>query len=575
MVFGLCRGKIDDVRADPLPPRAQSTPPTPPTAGQEDGQPLHTQPPRASSAPPASPDVRRAANQRSYSRGGQYAVVTPTAASPRSADAVSALDPEQPTTPAPPTQLELLSPTQESPTQSPTEGAPLQPIPANQQPSGPRRLAQKSKPFWELEQERKDANERKTRGRGGAARSPAGKAGGAAAAAAASHASGAVTETSEVTEIAAPSPSPGARPRAVAQREAAATAQQPSTQQQTRPQPPRQQQSDWEVEEFDDEDDEEAIGAESDAQLSRNGCVLQLPSPPPPPPAAGRAGGTTAMPPPRWARRDEGEVAEGGAPPAASSGPSRLASLPSSSSSASASSSAPSSLSSLAALPPLPSLPQAKSLPPMMGATMRDLPPPRQPTHKDLRALPDPKTLPSVRSKRPSPPPSATPVAPVAPVAAPAAASGGVPAEMVAAMAVQRGGGAGTGGEAGARRRKLSWRGDLVKTVVAVPSRHEGADEPRPEKDDYRNNLHQISQLRRSHGNLPFRELVRVLDNAVGGEALPSLPGVGGIDAPIAQPKPPPSFSSATSLSGAPSLTWGQIRGEAQMPTAPPAVAAH
>ena len=71
-----------------------------------------------------------------------------------------------------------------------------------------------------------------------------------------------------------------------------------------------------------------------------------------------------------------------------------------------------------------------------------------------------------------------------------------------------------------------------------------------------------------AHGT-PFRELVRALDRAEGGEALASLPGRGGF------PHELEAQAAGAEAAGA-ARTWGQMLAPPTMPPiAPPAVAAY
>jgi len=171
-------------------------------------------------------------------------------------------------------------------------------------------------------------------------------------------------------------------------------------------------------------------------------------------------------------------------------------------------------------------------------------------------ALPDPKTLPSVLgsvhggTRHPAAAPTST-VPPWSPSSPPAAAP---PSSVPAGKSALKGSSSGQGKPAQPGRR-LRWTPGEVRRVVVVA---------RPEavllaeaKEDYKRNLQAISRLRRQHAHgTPFRELVRALDRAEGGEALASLPGRGGFPHEL-----------EAEAEGA-SRTWGQI-------ITPPAVAAY
>lgn len=205
-------------------------------------------------------------------------------------------------------------------------------------------------------------------------------------------------------------------------------------------------------------------------------------------------------------------------------------------------------LASLASLSELPPLPLQR--PPGGGRT----------------ALPDPKTLPGALGSvhggtRPAADPAAAP-----PAAAPAAAfpSGG--ASAAAGRSALKGSSGGQGKPAQPGRR-LRWVPGEVQRVVVVarPERMLLAEA----KEDYGRNLAAISQLRRQHAHgTPFRELVRALDRAEGGEALASLPGRGGFPHEL-------EAEAAGHAAGA-ARTWGQMIAPPTMPPiAPPAVAAY
>lgn len=196
--------------------------------------------------------------------------------------------------------------------------------------------------------------------------------------------------------------------------------------------------------------------------------------------------------------------------------------------------------------------PAAPPSDPASLASLSELPPlPQQRQPSGARtALPDPKTLPSALgsvhggTRHPAAAPAANPTA-APPAAAPPSSGACVPAGKSAL----KGSSSGQGKPAEPGRR-LRWTPGEVQRVVVV-ARPEIAQLAEA-KADYKRNLQAISQLRRQHAHgTPFRELVRALDRAEGGEALASLPGRGGFP---------------HELEGA-SRTWGQI-------ITPPAVAA-
>ena len=225
-------------------------------------------------------------------------------------------------------------------------------------------------------------------------------------------------------------------------------------------------------------------------------------------------------------------------------------------------------------------------------------------------ALPDPKTLPSVLGSvhGGTRHPAAAPASTVPPWSSPSPPAAAPPSSVPAGKSALKGSSSGQGKPAQPGRR-LRWTPGEVRRVVVVA---------RPEamllteaKEDYKRNLQAISQLRRQHvhaacgkrrlggatahclaswGRLsrllaalrtrgpmggcsaargadlaasniqahgtPFRELVRALDRAEGGEALASLPQRGGFPHEL-----------EAEAEGA-SRTWGQM-------ITPPAVAAY
>lgn len=188
-------------------------------------------------------------------------------------------------------------------------------------------------------------------------------------------------------------------------------------------------------------------------------------------------------------------------------------------------------------------------------ASLSELPPlPQQRQPGGARtALPDPKTLPRVLGSAhgDTPHPAAAPAA--GPTAAPPVGpSSGT--SIRAGKSALKGGSSGQGKPAQPGRR-LRWTPGEVQRVVVV-ARPEAATLTEA-KEDYKRNLSAISQLRRQHAHgTPFRELVRALDRAEGGEGLASLPGRGGFPHEL-----------EAEAEGA-SRTWGQI-------ITPPAVAAY
>ena len=514
MVFGLCRPKPEDVLdGDDLQANARSSTPSPPSSPKVG--PVHA---RAASAPAS----RRGRNLRRVAPDEPPIAATVTAVVAVH-DSGSPNGPLTPPTPTPPRPANGGSQEKVEETRGPLDPLPSQLV--------NRRLTQKSKPFWELEK----------------GRAPLGKI------------SGRGTLPSPLSEDSPPSMSPAADPlkmNGVGEAHAGVDQKLASST------------SEWAVEEFDD----------------------GVPSPARPSPA--RAAGNGLQRPVQQMPLSElsASAAAQRAPFASLAPPKRLVTP----------ASPASGLASLSELPPLPA-----QRAPAGGRT----------------ALPDPKTLPGVLgsvhggTRRPAAAPAADPAA--APPAAPPAAafpSGGASAPAGRSALKGSSGGQGKPAQPG---RRLRWVPGEVQRVVVV-ARPEGMLLAEA-KEDYTRNLAAISHLRRQHARqhvtsaalgvptahcpgllglrrlpsllaalhtlgpglrrrsqgadlaasnqqahgTPFRELVRALDRAEGGEALASLPGRGGF----------PHELEAEAAGAA--RTWGQMLAPPTMPPiAPPAVAA-
>jgi hypothetical protein len=508
MVFGLCRPKLEDVLdGDDLQANARSSTPSPPSSPK-----LGAVPARATSAPTS----RRGRNLRRVAPAEPPIAATVSAVvaihDSGSPPAVAPVPPR--TIPVPEVLASAAANGGLKENAEETRG-PLGPLPS--QPIN-RRLVQKSKPFWELEK----------------GRAPLGKI------------SGRGTVPALLSEDSPPCMSPAAGPpNTGGVGEAHAGAKRMSA----------RSSSEWAVEEFDD-------GFPSPARPTGNG--LQRPAPMP---LSALSASAAAQRAPLAPLAPSKRLVTPAAPP-----------------------SDPASLASLSELPPLPQQ--------------------RQPSGART-ALPDPKTLPSALgsvhggTRHPAAAPAANPTA-APPAAAPPSSGACVPAGKSAL----KGSSSGQGKPAEPGRR-LRWTPGEVQRVVVV-ARPEIAQLAEA-KADYKRNLQAISQLRRQHAHgacgkcrlgsatahtalaswgglarllvalrtrgpmagglqcgreawpqgahlaasntqahgTPFRELVRALDRAEGGEALASLPGRGGFP---------------HELEGA-SRTWGQI-------ITPPAVAA-
>ncbi len=422
-------------------------------------------PPKASSArapPSAGPKQRRA----SIAPVDPVTDLVSTAAFSPTPVAVSpASSPEPSHSPSPITVQE----------EEPARGASLEPLPS-QQPA--RKLKQKSKPFWEREQERK--------------------------------------KEPPPAEGPATTP-PSQAPQPVVTADLGESA--------------------WEVEEFDDDDNVASPARPSPARV--------LPKPTPQSPlAAKRPLPTLAVQRPTSLAAHADEEPS---PGALSRPPQLTASAP------------PNGWAPLAPARPLVARPGAglSSL-----AELPPLPLPRQPAGgRAASTLPDPKMLPSVLGgvhggTRPRGPKAAGggsggytgsrgSSAPSSRDETPRGEEAEAVPSISLAAATAKAAAGGAGRRAG---RRLTWAPSEVKEVVLVarPER----EELQQAADDYKRNLRAISHLRQNHmAGTPFRELVRVLDVAEGGEALPALVSA----KPLPSPAPSPAQPAAAAA------TWGEL----------------